>query len=154
MPSQPSPSRSASTAQPPEDEVGRIRRSVQVLARRLRQQATADALPATEMSVLGRVLRGEADTPGKLAKAEHVQPPSMTKVLERLESAGLLARRPDPQDGRQQLVSITDAGIEFAERTREQRTAWLSERIEALSAADRSALFRAVDALEKLAEMP
>lgn len=137
-----------------DDDVARIRRAVLVLARRLRQQASGDTLSATEMSVLGRILRGEANTPGRLAKAEHVQPPSMTKVLERIEQLGFIGRRPHPDDGRQQLLSITAQGTEFIERTREQRTRWLSEHIDALSAAERTALGRAVDALEKLADLP
>ena len=137
-----------------DDDVARLRRAVLVLARRLRHQASGDTLSATEMSVLGRILRGEADTPGRLARAEHVQPPSMTKVLERIEQLGFIDRRPHPDDGRQQLLSITTQGTEFVERTREQRTRWLSERVEQLSAAERSVLARAVAALEKLADLP
>lgn len=144
----------AAAATQSDDEVARIRRAVLVLARRLRQQASGDTLSATEMSVLGRVSRGEADTPGRLAKAEHVQPPSMTKVLERLDQLGFLARRPHPDDGRQQLLSITEQGSEFIEHTREQRTLWLSQHIDQLTSAERTALTRAAGALEKLADLP
>lgn len=137
-----------------DDQISRLRRAVMVLGRRLRQQAADGDLSATEMSVLGRVLRGEAVTPGQLAKAEHVQPPSMTKVLERLGEAGFLARRPHPDDGRQQLLSITDQGREFIERTREERNRWLAQHLDQLDDAQRTALQDALPALEALAELP
>lgn len=39
-----------------------------------------------------------------------VHPASVTNAATRLEAAGLVARRPDPRDGRGVLVEITDAG--------------------------------------------
>lgn len=137
-----------------DDQISRLRRAVMVLGRRLRQQASDGDLSATEMSVLGRVLRGEAVTPGQLARAEHVQPPSMTKSLERLTERGFLARRPNPEDGRQQLLSITEVGREFIERTREERNRWLAEHLANLDEQQRTALQAALPALEALAELP
>ena len=40
----------------------------------------------------------------------------MTKILKRLEDAGLVRRQPDPDDGRGSLVSLTKAGLELQGR--------------------------------------
>ena len=93
-----------------EETVAVLRAAVLVLARRLRYQVAGDDAPsATELAVLGRIGRCGPMTPGQLARAEHVQPPSMTKVIESLEARGMLRREPHPSDGRQYLVSRTAA---------------------------------------------
>ncbi len=40
----------------------------------------------------------------------------MTKILKRLEEQGLVARSPDPQDGRGSLVSLSEEGLDVQER--------------------------------------
>jgi DNA-binding MarR family transcriptional regulator len=49
-------------------------------------------------------------TPGALAKALEVRPPTITKTISRLEEQGFVARAPSKEDGRQVLVQLTDAG--------------------------------------------
>ena len=46
----------------------------------------------------------------------------LTKLLERLESRGLVAREPDPNDGRGVLVSLTAAGSDLQEPGDARRT--------------------------------
>src|SRR6478609_11108138 len=124
-----------------EETVAVLRAAVMVLARRLRyQQAGDDDLSATEMAVLGRIGRCGPMTPGQLARAEHVQPPSMTKVIESLEGRGLLRRDRHPTDGRQYMVSRTAAAEEFVAASRKVRTAWLAHHLAGLTDADRQAI--------------
>ncbi len=40
----------------------------------------------------------------------------MTKILKRLEEQGLVARSPDPQDGRGSLVALSEEGLDVQER--------------------------------------
>lgn len=47
---------------------------------------------------------------GHLARILHVHPSTLTGVLKRLETRGLLARRTDPADARRALFSLTPAG--------------------------------------------
>ena len=68
----------------------------QVLARRLRYQVAGDELSSTEGAVLGHLRRGGPMTPGQLARAEYVRPPSMTRVIENLERRNLVRREPHP----------------------------------------------------------
>jgi DNA-binding MarR family transcriptional regulator len=136
-----------------EETVAALRAAVLVLARRLRQQVADDDLSATDIAVLGRIGRCGPMTPGQLARAEHVQPPSMTKVIERLEARGMLSRQPHPTDGRQYLVSRTELAETFVNESRKLRTAWLAEHLAGLSAEDQMNLAVAAPALAKLAEM-
>lgn len=147
--------------------VGTLRAAVLVLSRRLRHQVgssgagegagsadQADEVSATEVAVLARVRRCAPITPSDLARAEHVRPPSMTAILERLVQLGLVRRDPHPHDGRRVLVSLTPEGETFLERTRAVRTRWLAGQFDQLDAADQAALTAAAGALARLAELP
>lgn len=136
------------------ESVAQLRSSVLILARRMRNQTSGGELSATEFSTLGRIRRDGPQTPGVLAKCEHVQPPSMTRVVERLEKAGYLRREPHPDDGRQQLISITDAGLTFVEQTRRQRSRWLSAQLDQLTDDEKIAIEAALPALRRLADLP
>jgi DNA-binding MarR family transcriptional regulator len=52
---------------------------------------------------------------GKMGERLQVHPTSITSIIDRLEAAGLVVRRPHPQDGRAVLAEITDAGREVVE---------------------------------------
>ena len=143
--------------------VGTLRAAVLVLSRRLRHQVgspgtdsadQADEVSATEVATLGRIRRCAPITPSDLARAEHVRPPSMTAILERLAQLGLIRREPHPHDGRRVLVSLTPEGETFLERTRAVRTRWLAGQFDQLDAADQAALTAAAGALARLAELP
>ena len=138
-----------------EETVAALRAAVLVLARRMRYQvAGGDAPSAPEKCLRGRGGRCGPMTPGQLARAEHVQPPSMTKVIESLEARGMLRRDPHPTDGRQYLVSRTEAAEAFVTESKRVRSAWLASRLELLSDADRRAIAAAAPALARLAEQP
>jgi len=46
----------------------------------------------------------------QLAASMEVEPPTATKMLQRMERAGLIERRPDPEDARVSLVYLTERG--------------------------------------------
>ncbi len=136
------------------DAVAALRTAVLILSRRMRYQPLADELSASEAAVLGRIGREGPQTPGALARAEHVQPPSMTRILERLEGRGLLRRDPRPGDRRQVLISRTPAAEDLVARTREVRTRWLTDLLSTLSPDDIDTVERAAPILAALAECP
>jgi DNA-binding MarR family transcriptional regulator len=133
--------------------IATLRAAVLVLSRRMRYQQANDDISTSEAAVLARLGQGPI-TPGQLAKAEHVRPPSMTRTIERLEERGYVRREPDPQDGRQILVFRTAAGDEFVLQSRELRTAWLAAHFDKLDPADQAVLRGAVEALRRLSETP
>lgn len=135
------------------EDIAVLRGAVLILARRLRHQQAGDELSPSEAAVMGRVGRAGPMTPGQLAKFEHVQPPSMTRIIERLEARGFLLRTPDPDDRRQVLVSRTEAGNQFVERSRAVRTAWLTQQVSKLDPDDQRSIVAAAAALTRLAEL-
>jgi DNA-binding MarR family transcriptional regulator len=52
---------------------------------------------------------------GKMGERLQVHPTSVTSIVRRLEGAGLVRRRPHPDDGRTVLAEITDAGRALVE---------------------------------------
>ena len=87
------------------------------------------SLSATQIAALAAVSRHEALTPGELAAHEKVQPPSMTRVIARLEEMGLLTRSPHPTDRRQVVLGLTEAGDRFLNEERRRKEAWLAQRL-------------------------
>ncbi|WP_232548501.1 MarR family transcriptional regulator [Propioniciclava soli] len=135
------------------NEVDALRAAVSRLARRLRNEGSgSDTLSATGVAVLARLRRDGAQTLQALAAAEHVRPPSMTRIVDRLVEMGLVTRAPHPDDGRAVLVRLGEPGASFLADTVRQRSAWLTERLGALDAADADALRAALPALQRLAD--
>ena len=82
-------------------------------------------------ALVGLALHGPM-TPGELAHYEQVKPPSMTRVLGLLETAGLVDRTKHPTDGRQVIVAISKAGVALVAAERSNRQRWLWGRVEPL----------------------
>ena len=133
------------------DLASRLRLDISRMARRLRQEAGADLSPSMT-AALATIERHGPLTPSELAERERVQRPTVTRVLARLEEAGLVVRAADPQDRRCSLVSISDDGRALLEAMRERKDAFLARRIDALEPADREALDRAAAILERMLE--
>jgi DNA-binding MarR family transcriptional regulator len=135
---------------PPDDEfVGRLRLSVTRLARLLRQQDQSGMTP-TMAATLATIAREGSLTLGELAAAEQVAPPTVTKVISKLEAAGLVDRVVDPSDRRVSRVALSAAGRRQVAENRSRRTAWLADRVGELSAEERERLANAVDVIEHL----
>jgi DNA-binding MarR family transcriptional regulator len=131
----------------------RLRHGVNRLARLLRHQDDGD-IGATSTAALATVAKRGPLTLGELASFEQVAPPTMTKVVDKLESHGFLARRVDPQDRRVARVSITASGTRYLDRSRARRTAWLEARLDELEPAQRSQLTGAIELLEAIIGEP
>ena len=61
-------------------------------------------------SMLRALWEKEGLTHGELAARLHVQPATVTKMVQRMEKAGFVERGPDPEDQRVSRVYLTDAG--------------------------------------------
>lgn len=118
------------------------------LVRRLRAE---HRFPLSQGSVLGRLDREGPQSVSQLAAAERVRPQSMAQTVGDLEADGLVARRPDPSDGRRALVDFTPAGRKALDEDRRHRVGWLASAISELPAEDQAALARSTDVLRRLA---
>ena len=133
--------------------VNSLRSAVMRLSRRLRHQRVDESLSATEMSVLATLTRCGTATPGELARKEHVQPPSMTRIVAMLEAKGLVRRDPHPDDRRQVVVRQTEQAEAMLVESRSKRNAWLAQLTERLTDEERAVLREAAPVLEKLAQL-
>src|SRR4051795_8296444 len=112
--------------------VNALRSAVMRLSRRLKHQRVDGNLSPTQMSVLGTLARCGTATPGELARKEHVQPPSMTRIVALLEAKGLVRLEPHPDDRRQKMVSQTEQAEAMLAESRNKRNAWLTTLAEGL----------------------
>lgn len=118
--------------------------------RRLRNERSDESLSDGQYSVLAWLDNNGPLTPRELADHEHVQPPSMTRTLNSLVDASLVARTEHPADRRQVLVAATAAGATVVKETRRRRDEWLTRRLAALDPAERETLARATEILRRV----
>jgi DNA-binding MarR family transcriptional regulator len=129
----------------------RLRLAIARTARRLRQEAGEELSPS-QTAALATIDRHGPLTPSELAARERIQRPTVTRVVARLEEAGLVQRTRDPQDGRSSLVALSAAGRELLARGRTRKNAYLARRLRELDAEERATLQRAAAILERLLE--
>ena len=120
-------------------------------SRRVKAERGDAGLPDPQFNVLAMLHAHGAMTPGQLAEAERIQPPSMTRTVNCLVELGLVAKTEHPTDGRQVLVDLTEAGRAEVHETRRRRDAWLTGRLSQLTADERRRLGEAVELLRRIA---
>src|SRR3954470_1362298 len=135
----------------PVETAARLRLAIVRTARRLRQEAGGELSPSAAAALATIERRGPL-APSELAELERVKRPTITRVVARLQEAGLVERAGDPADGRASLVLITGAGSELLRRIRTRKNAYLARRLSKLEPADLRALERAADVLEGILE--
>ena len=136
-----------------EEIAGRLRLSATRLARKLRQEAQTGLSPS-QLSALAAVERHGPLTLGALADLEQVAPPSITRVVAKLEADGFLTRQPDPADRRVTRVVVTPKGRNLLGTSRRRKTEWLTTRLEDLDDEQRARLADALDTLDALTTEP
>jgi DNA-binding MarR family transcriptional regulator len=130
-----------------------LRQAVMRLRRRLAsEREPGNDLSIASMAVLGSLFRHGDLTVGVLAGLEKVQPPSMTRHLNALESDGYVARRAHETDGRVVVVALTPLGREQVVADRRRRDEWLARQLRDLTAEERDVLRAAAPLLQRLAE--
>ena len=127
----------------------RARLVVLRLARRLRR--TADGgLTATQLSALATIESRGPLRLGDLAAAEGIAPPTVSRLVDHLEGAGLVRRQTDARDGRSFLVALTPAGVALLAELRSTGTRLLDRAMASLGGDDQATLVAAVPVLERL----
>jgi DNA-binding MarR family transcriptional regulator len=140
----------ASSTAATHDLADRLHSSAIHLLRRLRREDDASGLPAPQLSALSVIVFGGPITLGALADAEQVRPPTITRLVDKLEAAGLVDRVPDPGDRRISRVAATPKGVKLLHDGRRRRVASLANSLRELPEKERAALAKAVPILEKV----
>jgi DNA-binding MarR family transcriptional regulator len=123
------------------------------LKRRLREQTDFKDLTPTQVAVLLRLEREGPTTVSALARAEGMRSQSMGSTVAPLQAAGLVGGEPDPNDGRQTILSLTEACRKWIGEGRAARNDWLTRNIETkLSPEEQQVLAKGVELLRRLAD--
>ena len=129
----------------------RLRLVIARTARRLRQEAGEELSPS-QAAALATIDRHGPLTPSELATRERIQRPTATRVIARLEEAGLVDRTSDPDDRRSCRVGLAPEGRRRLERVLTRKDAYLARRLRNLDADERATLDRAAAILERVLE--
>lgn len=141
----------AMVAEPATQLAEALRDAITRLNRRVRQARPVGDLTVTQLSALTSLELAGALTPRELADVERVQPPTMTKIVAKLERRGLVQRTPHPTDRRQVILSSTELGREILGSYERVRNEWLAARLAELTPEERGVLDRAAALLSRLA---
>jgi DNA-binding MarR family transcriptional regulator len=129
--------------------VGQLRRSVR---RRVRQDWPHAPLPETHLELLRLVSERPGLRVQEAAAALRLAPNTVSTLVNKLVSAGLLERRRDRSDGRAARLHLTRAAVQRIAAWRDRRQALVAQAMGSLAAPDREAIAGALPALRRLAD--
>lgn len=89
-----------------------------LMRKRFEQRARAAALGLTraQAAVLANLARQEGINQVSLAQILELEPITLARLLDRLQAAGLIERRPDPKDRRAHLLYLTESAYPLLDR--------------------------------------
>jgi DNA-binding MarR family transcriptional regulator len=140
------------TTSEPVDVANGLRPTLFHLNRRLRKELAPLGVTGGQASLLWAIRSSPGIGIRELAAHEGVSPPAMTAYVDRLEAAGLVARRRSERDRRRVELELTETGARVLRSVRSRRTAWLAARLRRLEPDELEAVERALPALRKLIE--
>jgi len=115
-------------------------------------QASGSKLSYVALRVLAALEREPGLRIGELARREGIAQPSMSQVMKRLVTEGLVAREPSPIDARAYDLTITDAGSAAVREFREASVRELMPVFQDLSPDQVDTLIHAAEILPGLSE--
>ncbi|HEY9567458.1 MAG TPA: MarR family transcriptional regulator [Thalassobaculum sp.] len=136
--------------QDPEQNVGFLMGDVARLMRRnFNQRAAAHGLSLAQWRALAFLARQQGVNQVTLADRLEIQPITLARLIDRLQEAGLVARRPDPDDRRAFLLYLTDAAQPLIEQMRRYGADTRAAALAGLPGEDRAALLRALQHMKQ-----
>jgi len=132
-----------------------LRAFVSALHKGLRKQLySVEAYSMTELETIRHLAKNNSLLPSELAALTRIKTQSMSQVLNKLETNGLIKRINSTEDKRKVFISLTDSGIKLVEQARYDRDEWLKDLIEiSLTENDKELLSKAIPVLNKLIEI-
>ena len=132
---------------------GELRILIGKLRRRLREESHLGDVSMSQASVFSRLEREGPATVSSLARAEGMRPQSMAATVLALSEAQMVTGSPDPLDGRQTILTLTDSCRAWIAASRAAREDWLASTLETrLTPAEVTELNSAVALLKRLTE--
>jgi DNA-binding MarR family transcriptional regulator len=119
------------------------------LLRHARVQDAASGLAPARLSALSVLVFGGAMSLNELSRAEQVRPPTMSRIVDALESEGLVRRTVNEQDRRAVVLEATEKGTAILGQGRKRRVKFLARHLSSLSTEERKKIEDAIKAIQK-----
>src|SRR4051812_19157833 len=128
--------------------------SVGTLLRRVRQVPLEGGLTMPERTALSHLERSGPTTSSALAREAQITAQAMGATLSSLRERRLVERRPDPDDGRRMLLSVTEAGRQALQDKRNARVELIARALtsDTFTAEELARLASVAPLLERLAQ--
>ncbi|MDA8292681.1 MAG: MarR family transcriptional regulator [Actinomycetota bacterium] len=130
----------------------RLQLAIVRIHRHTRPSGVREGLSPTQLAVLGTLVHAGPQRSGDVATREGLNATLVSRVLAKLEEAGLARRSADVDDRRVARVEATARGRRLLDKEQLERASALRGEIEQLAPEHRRALADALDALEALGE--
>lgn len=135
------------------DDTTLIVRGILRLSRRLRAERPGSSVSLSALGMLSTLHRMGPMPAARLAKAERLQPQSLSRLIAQMDREGLIKRRPDEHDHRTLILEITPAGRQALSRDMTARREWLEGAMRrVLQPGERAMLAHAAVAMLRLAD--
>ena len=107
-----------------------------------------------ERTALSCLDRSGPTTSSELAREVQITAQAMGATLSALRASGLIERRPDPDDGRRVVLTVTEAGLQALKNKRNDRTELIAQALTsgAFTPTELEQLTAAAPLLERLAQ--
>lgn len=122
------------------------------LLRAMKGRDKVMGLSPAKLSALSVLYFAGPLTLGRLAEAEQVKPPTVSRLVKDLEREQLVARSPAENDSRSVVVEMTEKGKTLFERARINRLMALETALENLTGENLETLLKAAGLLENAAK--
>jgi DNA-binding MarR family transcriptional regulator len=119
------------------------------LLRHVRVQDAASGLAPARLSALSVLVFGGAMSLNDLARAEQVRPPTMSRIVDALESENLIRRTVNQQDRRAVVLEATEKGTAILWQGRKRRIKFLAKHLSRLTETERKNIDAAIKAIQK-----
>ena len=133
-----------------EDLADRLHSAAIRLLRLLRVEDATTAIAPARLSALSVIVFAGPLSLRALARAEQVRPPTMSRIVDALEAAGLAHRQVDPRDRRAVLIAVSEKGAAVLKQARRRRVKLLASYLSRLEDSELSAIHHALHAIQKL----
>lgn len=122
------------------------------LLRKIRREDDRTGITPGRLSALSVLVFGGPMRVTDLARAEHVKPPTMTRIVAALEAGRLAKRSSDAADGRSARIEATRRGARLMHEGRRRRVMRLGDALKGLSDEDLCVLARAAEIIESISQ--
>jgi DNA-binding MarR family transcriptional regulator len=118
-----------------------------LLRRRFQQESRDLPMTGAQLKIIARLAHAEGLSQAALAGLLDLEPMTLSRHVDRMEAAGLIERRPDPNDRRARQLFTTEKSRELLQPMRARAAAVYDSVLAGMSEAERQALIDALNTI-------